>query len=358
MGLSIGSGWKLTGDWAIGAISSGGGGLTWTAVSTMGTATVLGGIGQVVNGSGTTFVAVGINSVNVPVYAISTNGLTWSTPVAINGTNTAVNQMTAVAYGSGTYVALGYDNSYNSIYTYSTNGTTWITPTALAGDSAGNGLSALAYDGTKFVAVGTNSTNARFSYSSNGISWASIANLGSGSAGYNPYDICYANGKFVVVGTDTNGYASVVTSANGTTWSNPSVMGSNGTTFIQPCGIAYTGSKYIATANDQINNYPVYSTSTNGSTWTAWSSFNGYTTYSYVLTHNCAYGNGNTVVIGQRTSDLAPIYSVSSDGGSTWTTPSATAVIDQFGATLCYGNLEFMAVGLGSSNNASYQIYK
>jgi hypothetical protein len=61
-------------------------------------------------------VAVGYDNSNYPVYATSTNGSTWTTPAAMNGSTTAAYMNSVTVNSSGLFVAVGYNSSVYPVY--------------------------------------------------------------------------------------------------------------------------------------------------------------------------------------------------------------------------------------------------
>ena len=108
-------------------------GMTWTTPADMnGSGVVAYMNGVAVNSSGL-FAAVGYNSSGYPVAAYSTNGTTWTTPATMNGSTTPAN-MAAVSVNTttGKFVAVGIgDGNSNTgypVWASSTDGITWTTP--------------------------------------------------------------------------------------------------------------------------------------------------------------------------------------------------------------------------------------
>ena len=147
------------------------------------------------------------------------------------------------------------------------DGENWTTPVqALASSSS---WQSLAFDGTKFVALGG---SGYISTTTDGVTWTTptqVTNLGS----HDWTDLVYGNGKFVAIGSD--GYIS--TSTDGTTWTVATQVANLGS------GRYWFSIEYIpwntqTVASNVISNsgmfvaqgiYGYMSTSTDGTTWTA-----------------------------------------------------------------------------------------
>ena len=155
----------------------------------------------------------------------------------------------ALGYGDGKFVAMTYSSSEGYSCAVSTDGSTW-TVTQQEGD---NNLKDIAYDGTKFVALGNSGT---ISTSTDGTNWVAtyVSNLG-------PHDwqaLAYDGTKFVALGW----YGYISTSTDGTTWTTAAYISNLGSHDWQ--ALAYSGTKFVA-----LGNSGTISTSTDGTTWTA-----------------------------------------------------------------------------------------
>jgi hypothetical protein len=127
--------------------------------------------GIAVNSAGL-FVATGCRGPGVgstPAYATSTDGSTWTTPAAMNGSTIKCYMASIAVSSSGKFVAVGYDTFYNyTLYATSTDGSTWTTPaqmnsyaqylTMLGVTVNSSGVFvAVGYNGPGYYAVGTGS---------------------------------------------------------------------------------------------------------------------------------------------------------------------------------------------------------
>ena len=187
----------------------------------------------------------------------------------------------------------------------------------------------------------------------------SIATMGSSSA--NQIMIATAvssSGTYVAVGYSLASgslYAPIFSySTNGTTWSTPAFM--NGSTVgARMLAVTVNSSGlFVAVGYNQSNNAAVYATSSNGTTWTTPALMNGNTSISLMqaVTVN---SSGLFVAVGVGTSSSA-IYATSSNG-STWTTPAymtgSAVTAPMYGVAVNSSGL-FVAVGSGGSNQGVF----
>jgi len=162
--------------------------------------------------------------------------------------------------------------------------------------------------------------------------------------------VTYNNGKFVAVGYNATGYYPVyATSTDGSTWTTPAPM--NGSTtrgYMQ--AVTYNSGKFVAVGYDNAMS-PIYATSTDGSTWTTPAQIpTGGSTY-YVDTSSVASGGGKFVAVGTGYDSgygyTGGAYTTSTDG-STW---ARTAPFDNPGVftvnSVAYGSGKFVATGYG-----------
>jgi hypothetical protein len=120
----------------------------------------------------------------------------------------------------------------------STDGTTWTTPTQNA-DLGSHGWLDLAYDGTKFVALGG---QGYISTSTDGTTWTqAVQDSNLGNHAWNA--LAYDGSKFVALGYD--GYISI--STDGTTWTEATEDTNLGYSEWQ--ALASDGNKFVALSN-------------------------------------------------------------------------------------------------------------
>ena len=107
------------------------------------------------------FVAVGGSATGgILGYSTSADGLTWSTPVAITGSTSAMQIFSMKVNPAGVFVAVGQiqvGGDGQPLYMTSTNGTDWSVPTSFNGSTDVGFMRGIVYSTvtSKFVAVGT-----------------------------------------------------------------------------------------------------------------------------------------------------------------------------------------------------------
>ena len=85
-----------------------------------------------------------------------------------------------------------------------------------------------------------------------------------------------SSGKFVAVGYDVNGYPLFATSTDGSTWTTPALMnGSSVAASMYSVTVNSAGLFVAVGVNTEVNGYPVYAVSYDGSTWTTPALMNG-----------------------------------------------------------------------------------
>jgi hypothetical protein len=170
---------------------------------------------------------------------------------AVQDTNLGSHNWQALAYDGSKLVAL----STNGYISTSTDGTTW-TP-AVQDSNLGYNWSAMTYGNNKFVAITFGGSDGYyFSTSTDGTAWTTRVEVPFLSYEY-WYGLAYGNGKFVAL--CSQGYIS--TSTDGTTWTQ-AVQDSNLGNHDWKA-LAYDGSKFVA-----LSRMGYISTSTDGTTWT------------------------------------------------------------------------------------------
>lgn len=291
---------------------------------------------------------------NTNIYT-STNLTTWSS--VSNSRLTTPNQVFFGYYDGSKYYLFGssQENGYGSVFT-STDGSTYslqaqsTTIVAQYGAylngryfqvgneglvSSSNGINwdfpagshnALAYSGTRYVAVGqATSTQGTIFTSTDWTSWSNAL-----STIIKPLNgVTYGGGKFVAVGNmDASGFGTTAYSADGVSWT----IGNSGVAD-NLRAIAYGNSRYVAVG---LNGRIVYSS--NGSSWTSAESVSGYNYYgiSYVNNYFVAVGGSITANTGQTK------VKYSADG-ITWTDVSPS-IIGHF-HSIAYGGGNYVLVG-------------
>ena len=270
-----------------------------------------------VNSSGL-FVAVGYdNNTYYPLYATSTDGITWTNPALMNG-STSYALLTSVTVNSaGLFVAIGYDNNTYPLYATSSDGTAWTTP-ALMNDSTSYAhmQSITVNSAGLFVAVGFNNNNyPLYATSADGTAWTTPA-LINGSTSYAQMNSVTVNssGLFIAVGIGNNDYPLYATSSDGSNWTTPAVMnGSTSIGFMTSVTVNSSG-LFIAVGFGQVG--PVYAKSSDGSNWTTPALINS-TTGPIALTSVTVNSSGLFVAIGDEFSNFYLGHTSTTDG-STW----------------------------------------
>jgi hypothetical protein len=245
--------------------------------------------------------------------------------------DTKLDSISAIAYGGGKFVAVG-----GRKMAYSSDGKTW---TAVADSTFGTDrIDAIAYGGGKFVAGGE---KGKAAYSSDGITWTAVTSDAFNLPFYGKYDIeaiAYGGGKFVAGGG--NGRMAY-SSDDGATWTAV-----EDTKFISSIyAIAYGNGTFVAVGgSDHI--YPEAAYSPDGINWTAVKD----TRFSYeirAVAYGGSAGQERFVAVG-GSNNMA--YS---SNGVTWTEAGNT-IFSGTGSSgahdinaIAYGNGTFVAGGYG-----------
>lgn len=252
--------------------------------------------------SGGRFVAVGNNG----TILTSLDGSTWTPVTSASG---ASRRLWGIAWGDRRFVAVGSTGTGASLrwaILTSPDGIRW---TAAESDTSGS-LSDVAWNGTRFVAVGgwriltspngteENGTILASPKALSGVTWGggrfvAVGDNGtiltspegiiwtitvSGTSTAHLRGVAWGDGRFVAVGST----GTIVTSTDGTTWRD---VGSD--TFEHLSGVAWGAGRFIAVTP---NWYLVHST--DGVTWTAAT----HVTWRYLSA--VAWGNGRFVAVG------------------------------------------------------------
>lgn len=240
------------------AITSGDG-IHWTAPSNSAIGFSSGGQGCMA-ANGTEFVAASIS----PAY--SSDGLTWN-----YGTNPVFYGSDAVAYQGSKFYALGLNNSSLPQELDSSDGKTWSTvnETGLPSDGifgtcCTGGLSA---GGGNLIAWGTHSNGGQpfMAVSGGGTQWSLVNGLPSALAGISA--VGFGNGTYIAVGNDSSGNAMMLSSSNATNWSQVGNLPA-GLQGIQWGNITYGGNMWLITGtSSHIPGMAIALTSSDGKIW-------------------------------------------------------------------------------------------
>lgn len=317
---------------------------------------------SVTRSSGGRFVSVGYDSSNVGYWSTSTNGTTWTTP-SLFGTwvSTWVFQAEGVAVSpSGRFVAVGTGATsptapFQPRFSTSTDGTTWTSPTAFNGTARTDTMKAIACSSAgRFVAVGQAGAGSWgcFTTSTDGTTWTTPADFPAGTGSvFTPFSIAVnSSGRFVAVGYGYVGSGprlAFSTSTNGTTWTAPALIGLDGSNYGPKGylnGIAVNSSgKFVAVGySDAGNARPIYTTSNSGTSWTQPAIMTTISETNLPLRGIAVNSAGQFMAVG-----TSGQYAVSNDGVS-WMTPSSveTPTVGYYYAVTSTSTDKFLAVGL------------
>jgi len=237
--------------------------------------------------------------------AYSSDGVSWTaipqgTGAGQSGFTDSINGIT---YAGGKFIAGGDMGTIG----YSSDGISWTVTDKtntqkIFGTTTNDSVDAIAYGGSRYVAVGNKSGyGGRMAYSSDGVSWTEVVDERFGKSsgignngGFS--DIAYGNGKFVT----GDGYGNIGYSSDGISWTI--IDGDNIKTPGYPGvltgvhSIAYVNNKFVAGCS-----YGQIMTSADGITWKVvdLSSFGNTADYSDMWNpRGIAYGNGTIVAVG------------------------------------------------------------
>jgi hypothetical protein len=288
----------------------GGGGMAWTAVanSPFGTSDIF-----AVAYGGDKFVAVGKDGKT----AYSSDGINWTGKTITNKYGSTSN-FSAIAYGNGMFVS-----EWAFSIMYSSDGIDW-TEANISGGSSKPHINSIAYGGGKFVGVGMGAAS-NIATSTDGINWSTV--LLSDVRSINA--VAYGNGMFVAAGESPDVDIIILTSTDGTNWTNIPVDLSDIFLSFEINVIAFGNGKFVAGSLGRM------ATSTDGAKWSGgrvnvFSSF----TIGAITFDNGKFVAGNSIGVMGTSTD-----------GTTWTgTSNSTFGMDSINS-IAYGNGKFVAVG-------------
>lgn len=254
----------------------------------------------------------------------------WSP--AIQDTNLGANYWDGLAWDGSKFVALGADGHIST----STDGTNWTA--AVQNTNLGaHDWYALAWNGSKFVALGN---RGYISTSTDGTTWTPAVqdtiNLG-GSHSW--ISLAWSGSKFVALGTAGH----ISTSTDGTNWT-PAVEDSNLGRRANWRALAWSGSKFVALGADGH-----ISTSTDGTNWTPAAQDSNLGEHNW---RAFAFNGSMFVAI-----SVYGHISTSTDG-TTWSTATQNANLGENAwYDLAWNGSEFVALGQSgyTAFQASYQ---
>ena len=227
----------------------------------------------------------------------------------------------SVCFGNDRFVAVGRTSNNNGHIKTSLDGVNW-TYTQL-----GSNLTSVCYGNGRFVAVGSG-LNGIF-YSADGYNWTQCSSRATVGGGY--FSVCYSNNLFVMVSA-TN---MIQTSVDGDIWTDRTSPVNAGWRSITHGAGVYAAIAMTGTANRAMS-------STNGTSWTSRSGLG--TAYSFRYVN---FGNGRFIVTGNNVSRIG-----TSTNGTTWslyTTPTGVVT----GST-CFANNLWLMAGASEATQLGY----
>lgn len=247
----------------------------------------------------------------------SPDGVTWT-----QRDSRSFPQLVGISYGGGRFVACS-----SSAVRISFDGNHWI-----AGAIPKTGLTAITYGNNLFVSVGSSGVVLT---SPDGITWQSIS-LGSTK---DFTSVTFGDGKFVAVGRET-----IFTSTNGTAWTNVTPAGS--TDWLGSVGY---GAGCFVTAGYRSSGLRSLLTSADGISWTSRAS--GNTTDRY----NITYRNGQFISGGYNSTVLR------SSNGATWSSETNSQI--SYRSNWAFGNGVYVSCspspeGTYSSTDGESWVYR
>lgn len=193
-------------------------------------------------------------------------------------------------------------------------------------------LSAVAHDGTRFVAVGTNTVSANLATSTDGQTWTS-ENAGNPIGG-ELADVTHGEGLFVAVGRTGGAPAVVATSPDGSTWTNRTTTAGIGG---ELHAVAHNGTDFVAVGTNTV--LAVLAHSSDGVAWTVHTS----TANLGGALEGVVWGNGRWVAVGFSGGNLATV--ATSTDGIGWTDRTGTAAMGGRLWGVASDGAQFVAVG-------------
>ena len=275
-------------------------GINWYA-----SPTVFGSTGQInkiaYNGSIWVMVAGTFNSTMISI-GYSFDGISFT---AASGTTfgTALNTSAGygVAWGKDKFVAVGANTTGTSTQTivYSYDGINWLSAAGTTFNGTGGVGRSVAYNGTRWIAVGTNATTPLVTglYSTDGITWtATTTNIFASNSGAIGYDVAWSGSRWVAVGTNALSPSNFTVnySTDGLTWFTTTTNTFNGTGGVGR-GVAWNGTKFVAVGQNATSATATIIYSNEGINWfTATNS----TTTAFSTTGYCVMWNGTKWIAG------------------------------------------------------------
>lgn len=289
-------------------------GTTWSLTAQISANTAVNTIYNI-SSQGTRFVMIGKNSTSGRgVWNTSTNGSTWNTTTTDFGANTTACTMTAsAANSSGKFVAVGYDASNAALFSTTvaspvwTSSSAWTIPARMNASATVCLMQAVACNSAgRFVAVGYDlSSIPMFSTSTNTTTWTTPANMAATT--FLPYSIAVnPAGLFVAIGYSSSTTSKFTTTTDGILWST--LTNISGTGVLLSVTWNTTAGRFVAVGSSTQSvstGVPVFSTSTDGTTWTPIAAMNS-TTTTCTMRGVAANSSGLFAAVGNRTSSNIP----------------------------------------------------
>ena len=178
-------------------------GLTWSVNTLTGTNNLFVSVAAAPNG---TFSAVGYKNdvTSAPIFAkFASNGSVSNSPAAMNGSSVFAQMNGVTANSNGTFVAVGSDANTYPVYAKSTDGVTWNTPASMGGLTAIANMKAVTvYGNAPFIAVGDNGSGASmYATSNDGALWTKPANMNRSTASGLMKAVTTSRGTFIAAGS-------------------------------------------------------------------------------------------------------------------------------------------------------------
>jgi hypothetical protein len=249
----------------------------------------------------------------------------------------AITGVTSVADPKVAFVAAAEANIGTSTLKYSYDGVAWYDATG--GFNTGS-ASAVAYNGSRWVAVGNDVNDARYTikYSDDGKTWNDAESGGfDNTTGYG-LSISWANGRWVALGT----FPQIQYSTDGANWSTSTIPNN---TFTIAYKVIWDGARWIA-----IGDSTDILTSTDGASWSQTSNLTGFFNKQSERVRSIAYNGEYYIAVGQASSTSKVKYSTDC---ISWTdvTPSP---FSSSGYDIAWNGRVFVAIGADSSSTIKY----
>lgn len=219
-------------------------GITWVGIGVTYFGTACNGVLW----NGYRFIAVGLGTNGI---AYSNDGLTWT--VTVLGATTFSTQGNAIAWNGTRVVAVGAGT--NGIIYSNDGGTNWIAIILSSATFTVSG-NAICWGATKFVAGGSGTNTVL--YSTDGITWSIAATPPALFTTCN--GIAWNGTRFVAVGTVSSGTNCIAYSTDGNIWTTPTT-----TVFSVGFGVSWNGTYFTATGTPGTHTVAY---SVDGITWT------------------------------------------------------------------------------------------